>query len=383
MQLIVRPSFLFSKLILFTSLLGYSYFCIVKIYLFIAVLCTSINLFGQLKSDLWLEAKGKAGFLAAHRSVMGHLATEHAYAGEISVYFQPKNQKLWHKAYKNPLIGLTGFFGTVGNRELLGEFYGLIGFTSFPLIHQKHYLLNLKLGAGLGYGTKHFNQETNQLSNAIGSAVNAQVCFGLESRILFGKHAVNISLDMTHFSNGSTKMPNLGLNLPYLGLGYGYKIKQGIDSNYIHENYSKRWEYGLVVIGSVKEIYPTGGRKYPILAGSFIGRRFFNQKAGMEFSFDVISKQAIMDYHSDVRKKQSEIIQLGMFVGYILPMDRFHLLFGMGAYVRDKYKPESPVYHRVGMRYVFDNGINMHLVLKSHWAKADYIEYGIGYTFKK
>ncbi len=188
---------------------------------------------------------------------------------------------------------------------------------------------------------------------------------------------------MTHFSNGSTKVPNLGLNLPYLGLGYGYKIKKHLDTNYVLAPYQKKWQYGLMMIGSVKEIYPTGGKKYPIFALSLIGRRFFNQKVGLELSFDAISKQAIMGYHSDVRKTQSEIIQLGLFAGYILPFDRFHMLFGMGAYVRDKYNPENLFYHRVGMRYVFDNGININLVLKTHWAKADYVEYGIGYTFKR
>ena len=55
------------------------------------------------------------------------------------------------------------------------------------------------------------------------------------------------------------------------------------------------------------------------------------------------------------------------------------MVIGMGAYVRDKYKPNDKLYHRVGMRYVFDNGINLNLALKSHWARADYVEYGIGY----
>jgi hypothetical protein len=35
----------------------------------------------------------------------------------------------------------------------------------------------------------------------------------------------------------------------------------------------------------------------------------------------------------------------------------------------------------VGMRYRFDNGLLLNLVLKSHWAKADYVEWGVGYTF--
>ncbi len=351
-------------------------------YLVIYVLL-SFTCYAQLKNDVWVEMKGKAGFLAAHRSVMGHLATEHAFAGELSVYFRSKNAKPWHEAYKNPFFGATLFAGTTGNRELLGETVGIIGFSSFPLINRKHYVLSGKAGCGIAYSTNYYDQEDNQLGMAIGSSVNAHICLGLENRILLGDHSINVSIDMTHFSNGATKMPNLGLNLPFLGLGYGYRISEGIDTNYVHAAYKKSWQFGLMGIVSVKEIYPTGGRKYPVFNLNLVGRRFFRQRVGMEASFDVFSKQAVLGYHSDIRKTQAEIIQLGVFAGYILPMDKFHLLVGMGVYVRDKYKPDDPMYHRVGMRYVFDNGININLVLKSHWARADYIEYGIGYTLKR
>lgn len=77
------------------------------------------------------------------------------------------------------------------------------------------------------------------------------------------------------------------------------------------------------------------------------------------------------------------MIQLGLFAGYIMPFDKMHIIMGMGYYLRDKFKPEDPFYHRIGVRYVFDNGINLNLVLKSHYARADYIEYGVAYTFKK
>ena len=54
----------------------------------------------------------------------------------------------------------------------------------------------------------------------------------------------------------------------------------------------------------------------------------------------------------------------------------------MGVYIKDKYQPEDYFYHRVGMRYYFKNGLNAQVVLKSHWARADYVEWGLGYTFK-
>ena len=134
--------------------------------------CTS---HGQLKNDLWVELKGKAGFLAAHRSVMGHLATEHAFAGELSVYFRSRNRKPWHEGYKNPFFGTTIFFGTTGNRELLGETVGIIGFSSFPLINREHYVFSAKAGCGVAYSTKYYDKNTNQLGMAIGSSINAHI----------------------------------------------------------------------------------------------------------------------------------------------------------------------------------------------------------------
>ena len=81
---------------------------------------------------MWLEGRGKIGFLAAHRSVMGHLVTDHAFAAEFSCIYRGNGESNWHKAYNKPLFGLTGFYGSVGNRELMGNFAGAYGFISIP-----------------------------------------------------------------------------------------------------------------------------------------------------------------------------------------------------------------------------------------------------------
>lgn len=350
------------------------------------VLCNM--LLAQKSSDVWIEARAKLGFLVAHRSIMGHLAKEHAHAVEISYLIQPKGRKSWHQAYRNPVFGITGFVGSVGNREVLGHYFSAFAFINFPFVKRKRYTLSGKLGSGLGYGTKYYKKNYPEdpstiLNVAVSTPINAHISLALENRFVFGNHSVNASIDMTHFSNGAIKVPNLGLNLPYVSVGYGYRIKKSRDSIFQHAPFDKYWEFGAVGILSVKEVFPTGGNKYPVYGLNLMGRRYFSHKTAMEVSFDFISKQAIFQYHSDVPKTQEEIIQLGIFAGYILPFDNFHILGGMGVYVRDKYFPEDRVYHRVGMRYVFDNGLNINFVLKTHWARADYVEYGIGYTFRK
>ena len=359
-----------------------------KVYSTLLFLFLINGAFGQKTCDTWIEARGKIGFLAAHRSVMGHLATEHAKAVEVSYLVQPKGKKSWQEAYRNPVYGVTVFAGSVGNKELLGNYYGAFGFINFPFVKGKRYTLSGKVGCGLAYGTKYYKKDYDEdpstiLNVAVSTAINAHITLGLENRFVFGNHSINASIDMTHFSNGATKVPNLGLNLPFVSIGYGHRISKCPDTSFTHEPFKKSWQFGAAGIVSVKEVFPTEGKKYPVYALSLIGRRFFRPKTGMEVSFDIISKQAIMQYQSDVPKTQSEIIQMGIFAGYILPLDKFHLLLGMGAYVRDKFGPEDPLYHRIGMRYVFDCGVNINFVLKSHWARADYVEYGIGYTFKR
>jgi hypothetical protein len=336
--------------------------------------------------DTYIEFKPKIGFLAAHRSVMGHLATEHAVAGELSYLFKARGEKKWHINYGMPEYGASLFFGSVGNRELMGYYTGLFTFMRLPIIKMQNYRLSGSMGVGLAYASKIYDPEDSLLilSMGVGSRLNALVQLGINNQFFFGKHMFSLSFDMTHFSNGSTIVPNYGLNLPFLSLGYGYKIiESSADSLFLSKKAKPRWEYGVMGIASVKQINPVGGKSYGCFGLNLIGRRYFSGRSGLEMSFDFFSKQAILGFQPQLEKTQLDIIQLGMFAGYIMPLDRLHVIVGMGYYLRDKYQPEDPVYHRVGLRYVFRNGINANLVLKSHWARADYVEYGIGYTFRK
>ncbi len=335
--------------------------------------------------EVWIDGKMKVGFLAAHRPILGHLAVEHAFAGELSYVIQGKGENFWHSGYKLPRYGLTGYFGSAGNRKLLGYYVGAYTFINFPLIRKKHYSFSLKTGAGLAYGTRIYDQEDNILSIALSSHMNSMIVLGFENRFKFQNHSVSLVLEMTHFSNGAIKVPNLGLNLPFLSVGYGYRIQQ---SNYcdtcdIAGLAYKSIEYGVVAYGSAQELVPTGGKKYRVFGLNIVGRKYFSGNSGMEVSLDFISKQSTLNYYPEIQKTQSELIQVVLFAGYLLPMNDFQIIVGMGGYLRDKFKPDDLFYHRVGMRYIFKNGINLNLVLKSHWARADYVEYGIGYTFTR
>lgn len=348
--------------------------------LFLLPLISSV----QAQSTYGFEGRFKAGFLVGHRAVMGHLVTQHSYAGEVSYVFRTNGQRNWHGAYKYPEIGVTLYAGSIGNPEVLGNFFGGYSFITFPFIARKNFRFNGKLGCGLGLGTKHYDEVTNPKNVAISTPLNAMICLGIDARYYMGNNWLSLGIDMTHFSNGAYKVPNIGLNLPYLSFGYGHYVRHA--ENIQEEPGGWHMPYRKIIPGftgiiSAKEVFPTSGKRYPVYALSIHARTFLKPRVGWELAFDVISKQAILAYRPEVPKTQMEMVQMGAFLGYLLPLDRFHFVLGMGYYLKDRFQPEDAFYHRVGIRYYLDNGINFNLVLKSHWARADYIEWGIGYSF--
>lgn len=339
--------------------------------------------FGQNGNEQGFEVRQKIGFLAAHKGIMAHLPIEAAKAIEFTYYQHTRGSKKWHNSYRYPTIGATLFIGSVGNNEILGRYVGAYGFSELPMIKYKNYEFNWKLACGLGYTTKKYDPINNPKEVAIGSHLDAMICIGVKSIYRFKKSHVTLGLDLTHFSNAAFQVPNFGINLPYVSLGYGHRLGEAKPEILIHasEYPLKKWLYGVYGIFSMKQVMPIGERRYPVYAGGFSVRRFFNHKAGLELDLDIISKQAILAYEPLVEKTQLRMIQAGIYAGYIVPFDHFHFIFGMGAYIRDVYKPEDPVYHRIGCRYQFSNGLVANFTLKTHFGRADYLEYGLGYTF--
>lgn len=353
-----------------------------KFYFIIVTLLTYFNSFSQDSLNWGIEVKPKFGLLLAKRGEVGHLPQSHSVGGEFSFVNYTNGQKKWHSTYNYPTIGATFFIGFPGNREVLGRFIGSYAFIDFPFYKSSRYELFWKVGTGLGYGNKVYDPILNPKNSVISTHVNALVCFGLFQRFFIGKSYVQVGLDLTHFSNAANKVPNIGINMPFLSLGYGYRMVNTTRATSMKSTLLyRKILWGLTVIYSGKEIFPTGKGRLPIYAINTSARYYFKPKLGAEVSLDVVSKQSILRYKPDVQKTQMDLIQVGLYAGYILPLDRFHLLIGMGMNVRDKFQPESFLYHKVGMRYYFSNGIHLNYVLRSNWAKADFFECGIGFTF--
>ncbi len=349
-------------------------------YILLSLFCLNKSTLAQSR-EWGLEVSPKGGFLMAHRGIMGHLAKQHALGAEFSYYTQMHGTKAFQAAYNYPKAGLTFFGTTTGNRDLLGSFYGLYPFIDFPLAKGKRHEFSGRLGAGLCYITKVFDQELNPKNVAMSTHVNALICLGFRYRIYFGNSHLLLGLDVSHASNGSTRVPNLGINLPYASIGYGHSFNKQEKIESVEEFTGRKWKISAVGIFSVKQIFPTNGKTYPILALSVVGNKKFTRKTGLELALDFIYKTSINGYKPEIEKTPLSIVQAGAYAGYVLPLEKLEFILGMGAYYLDKYNPDDKFYHRVGMRYYVNDHFLINFSLKTHWAKADYVEYGVGYTF--
>jgi len=328
------------------------------------------------------EYRQKLGFLLAHRGLMAHLPLAPAVASELSYIYQTKNTKPWHEAYRNPMVGGTLFFGSVGNNDILGRFTGLYGFVELPIIKYKAYRLDFRFSTGLGYTNRPFDPVLNPENVAIGSKVNALMCYALKQSLRFKQTGITLGIDMTHFSNASYQMPNLGINVPYLSVGVQRFFAQDTPKQQTTLEKPK-FTYGLTAILSAKEMRPVGVGRYPVYAMSLFGRKYFGPKAGLEASVDIIYKTGLLSHPSYPNAASLDPLQIGLFLGYVQPFDRVHFIYGVGVYVRDVLRPDVPVYIRLGSRYALTKDLEALVTLKTHFAKADYMELGIIYHLNR
>jgi hypothetical protein len=110
-------------------------------------------------------------------------------------------------------------------------------------------------------------------------------------------------------------------------------------------------------------------------------RNYFGPKAGLEASLDVIYKMSLLSHPSYPQAEGLDPLQIGLFVGFVQPFDRLHFIYGVGTYLRDVLKPDEAIYLRLGSRYALTKKIELSATLKTHYAKADYMEFGLAYHF--
>lgn len=339
--------------------------------------------------------RGGFGVLIPHRESMIHLVTGHVASAEL--YFERCGYKRnWNKYYRYPTTGISFYYAYLANREILGNAFSLDFYGNLHLIKHKKFLFDLRLATGIGYLTKLFDASENNHNVAIGTHFNISVgvSFDFKYRIT-NNWLAEMGLSLKHFSNGSFSTPNLGINIPVIMIGLKKHFVSSreyskFDTSFktlLKNQYIPAIKINILTSLGAKEIYPAGGNRYGAysLLTNFIYAG--NYKSAFSAGADLIHNVALYKhaYFNDTltNLKQIQFTQIGLHAGYIQMFDKFEIIIQCAYYVMNKYNKDGNFYQRLGGRYYFNKNLTGQLALKTHFAKADYIEFGIGWFFKK
>lgn len=331
--------------------------------------------------------RGDYGFLIAHRPALIPLQQKHIPGFEISIAKISAGSKEWERDFLNPSRGLTIAFFDLGSREKLGNGIAVYPYIDFPLSGKKDDRFILRYGIGLGWVEKIFNPDDNFKNAAIGNHLNGVIHFDLHyEKYISECSTLELGIGVTHYSNGSFTIPNLGINLATMNLAYtrvfGNKLQ--IDRTPISIKPRSHW-WTVYLAGGLKEIYPPEGEKYQVGVFSVSRMQTIRNKSNWGINLENFYDNSLtkkLEYNEEELKGFMDNVRIGLSGTYELKVGQTGLQFGMGFYLYSRWKEDGNVYHKICLRQYFKN-VFLCLNLKTHYARADFVEFGIGTTFAK
>ena len=326
---------------------------------------------------------------------------------EFKVGFQTEGKKDWQQYWGYPTYGI-GFYSTFfGSEDTLGNPSAVYAFYGGPMKRWNRLGLFYEMGVGVSYGFKKYDPENNPSQDIIGSTVNVYLAarFYLQYRINRRLDA-SIGLDLTHFSNGNTRTPNMGLNIygPNFALKYNFNpvrmYTRKIDRDYkppLRPKFIKN-EKPSVEKSNFIHLFVAGAGKTtnkqlydgPTYFAGTIALDYTRQYshiarwgAGLDFFYDSSLRE---DFEDTQAVPFKDLMQLGVHVGNELLITRIHFITQFGYYL---YSPESASYKgswylRVNLRVLITDQFGIQGGLKTlNGGAADFIEWGLYFRLLK
>lgn len=322
--------------------------------------------------------------------------------------------KYWHRYYFFPDASFKLLFGTLGNKNVLGNVWGLQYELSLEQkLNDKLYLVESP-ALGISYFNNPFNELNNPLNIAIGSHINflASASFQLRYYLNY-KWSCNAEATVLHASNSHFKLPNVGVNLPAIGVGLRYHINPlimkftGHDSFTIDKSIRPSVKISIGHNEQGGSTGPVNGPTYPIYLIAVTANKLLTPVNKVHAGFEAYYNTGVDDYITKQEfyeeKKFSHSTAFLFVTGHEFLLGNFSLLTNGGVYIHNPFyrelnrrenindirsKLKTLFTARLGIQYYFkntlffpNNQLYAGVYIKTNLGQADFLETGIGYTF--
>ncbi|MFL9843027.1 acyloxyacyl hydrolase [Flavobacterium rhizosphaerae] len=360
-----------------------------RILLFLLTIPLYVSAQQDAETGCTVDAGYFYGNIIPHRKSIKHLIIGHPTGMLISLNRKTFGKYEWEQAYNYPDYGVSLHYEDMKN-EALGEMYGLYGHYNFYFINRS---VMLRIGQGVAYNTNPYDKDTNFRNYAYGAHLMPSTYFMLNytRQHIFAGFGLQAGLLFVHHSNASMKSPNTSTNTFAVNVGLNYSFDKNADNVYqvsvTDSVYRQPLHYNVFFKGGINQSDVIGSKQYPYYAvGGYVDKRI-SRKSGFQLGAEFFIPKYLKEYihyksvafpeeHVD---PDTDYHKAGIFGGYELYINRMSFEAQVGYYVYAPFKSTGMHYERIGLKYYFSKRIFGGLGLKTHGAKAEVLELGLGY----
>jgi hypothetical protein len=323
-------------------------------------------------------------------------------SGAIELGLQTNGIKQWHHDWNFPKVGVGFYTADFFNDEELGQPMALYGFFNNELKKWNKFSISFEGAAGITYNWNPWDPITNPSQMAIGSYNTVYLDFGLRAQYMLAKRwELDLAYTFTHFSNGASTLPNLGLNMtgPKLAVAYHFNgnenhIVKRENSSFEKKNEfvidfkygSKQVKFDTTITQIKTEYLGINYNVYGLQLGYLRhGTPKWKYGGGLDVAYDestTAQLDVVDSIFQPVKTPDKYHWNLSAYVTGQMIVGKTTFFVDMGYYLlREDIPGQTPnFYQRFGTRWNVYKGIQIGGALRAYnMGIADYIEWSIGY----
>lgn len=341
----------------------------------------------KVNSNSYLDLNYFGGNIALHNNDILHLIKGHPEGFVFSFNKKTFGEKAWEQRYNYPEFGASFVFQDLKN-DVLGNNYGLYAHYNFYFLKRN---LMLRIAQGLVYNTNPYNKIENPKNIAFGSHLlsSTYLMLNYKKERLYNRLGLQTGFTLVHYSNANVKAPNTSVNTIAFNVGLTYNFDPE-DSEFINdlddEKFTEKIRYNFAFRSGINQSDVIGSEQFPFYVLSAYADKRLGHFSAIQFGADVFFSNFLKEliYYQSVSYPELNVSgdedykRVGLFAGHELFINKLSVVTQLGYYVYYPYDFEGRTYIRIGLKRYFGEKLFGAVTLKSHGAKAEAVEFGIG-----
>lgn len=328
------------------------------------------------------------GSILLHNNYISHLITAHPGGLILGYNRKTYGDMEWQELFNYPDTGISFIYQNMNNGTL-GENFGLYAHYNFYFLKRN---LQFRLGQGIAYNTNPFDKNNNFRNNAYGTHLlsSTYIMLNYHREQIFKGLGFKAGFSVIHYSNANVRAPNTSTNTLALNVGLVYDLDGGVEREYIlsgdRPKVAERIRYNLAFRMGINESDIVNSGQYAFYILSAYADKRLGRLSALQLGTDVyfsnflkelIRYQSVAFPEYGVRP-DDDYKRVGVFLGHELFINSMSVIAQLGYYVYYPFDFEGRMYNRIGLKRYFSDKVFGAITLKSHGAKAEAVEFGIG-----